>query len=147
MPSIDAPKILTHYWQTSDHNTVQLYQGNSLDVLKQLPDQSVHTVVTSPPYWGLRDYGTDKSLEIGSEATPQEFVQVMVTLFHEVRRVLRNDGTLWLNLGSSYWAGSIMSEGNESITLRDDLTPDQIQYVLAELATHFRKCGKIAKPN
>ena len=62
-----------------------------LEVLRELPAESVHCVVTSPPYWGLRDYGTVG--QIGLEATPDEFVAVMVAVFREVRRVLRADGT------------------------------------------------------
>jgi DNA modification methylase len=69
-----------------------------------LPDASVHCVVTSPPYWGLRDYGTGEA-QIGLEQTPEEYVEKIVAVFREVRRVLRDDGTLWLNLGDSY-AGS-----------------------------------------
>jgi DNA modification methylase len=74
-----------------------------------LPDQSVHCVVTSPPYFGLRDYGCEG--QIGLEATPQAFVDEIVEVFRKVRRVLRDDGTLWLNLGDSYandtkWGGS-----------------------------------------
>jgi site-specific DNA-methyltransferase (cytosine-N4-specific) len=68
-----------------------------------LADESVHCVVTSPPYWGLRDYGEDG--QIGLEPTPEEYVDVLVGVFREVRRVLRADGTLWLNLGDCY-AGS-----------------------------------------
>lgn len=77
-----------------------ILQGNSLDVLKTLPDQSVHCCVTSPPYYGLRDYGADGQL--GLESTPEEYVSNMVDVFREVRRVLRDDGTLWLNLGDTY---------------------------------------------
>lgn len=77
-----------------------LYHGNSLDVLRTLPDCSVQCCVTSPPYWALRDYGVEGQL--GLEDTPEQFVEGMVTLFHEVRRVLRDDGTLWLNIGDSY---------------------------------------------
>jgi DNA modification methylase len=65
-----------------------------------VPDQSVHCCITSPPYWGLRDYGVDG--QIGLESTPDEYVSRMVDVFREVRRVLRDDGTLWLNLGDSY---------------------------------------------
>lgn len=79
-------------------------QGNSLDVLKTLPDESVHCCVTSPPYWGLRDYGV--SGQLGLEKTPEEYVSKMVEVFREVRRVLRKDGTLWLNLGDSYATGA-----------------------------------------
>lgn len=77
--------------------------GNCRETLKTLPDESVHCVVTSPPYFGLRDYGEDE--QIGLEATPDDFVQALVEVFREVRRVLRDDGTVWLNLGDSY-AGS-----------------------------------------
>src|SRR5690349_17970656 len=71
-----------------------------MEGLRQLPDESVHCVVTSPPYWGLRDYGVLG--QIGLEPTPAEFVAKMVEVFQEVRRVLRDDGTLWLNIGDSY---------------------------------------------
>jgi len=80
--------------------TVRIIQGDCLDVLKTLADQSVHCCVTSPPYWGLRDYGVEGQL--GLESTPAEYVEKMVAVFREVRRVLRDDGTLWLNLGDSY---------------------------------------------
>jgi DNA modification methylase len=75
-----------------------------IDGLRTLDAGSVHCCVTSPPYWGLRDYGVDG--QIGLEKTPEEFVARMVEVFAEVRRVLREDGTLWLNLGDSYAATS-----------------------------------------
>lgn len=71
--------------------------------MSSLPDKSVNTCITSPPYYGLRDYGCDG--QIGLEETPESYVQKMVDVFREVKRVLRDDGTLWLNLGDSY-AGS-----------------------------------------
>jgi DNA modification methylase len=71
--------------------------------LAEIPDGSVQTCVTSPPYWGLRDYGQDA--QIGLEQTWDDYVRSMVEVFREVKRVLRDDGTLWLNLGDSY-AGS-----------------------------------------
>jgi DNA modification methylase len=80
--------------------TVQIIIGDARERLKDLPDGSVHCCVTSPPYFGLRDYGVDG--QMGLEATPDEFVAGLITLFREVRRVLRDDGTLWLNLGDSY---------------------------------------------
>jgi DNA modification methylase len=83
-----------------DDSDFQLYVGDVLDVLKQLPDQHVNCIVTSPPYWGLRDYGMEG--QIGLEATPQEYVAKMVSVFAEARRILRDDGTLWLNLGDTY---------------------------------------------
>lgn len=77
-----------------------LLVGDCRETLRTLPDQSVHCVVTSPPYFGLRDYGVDR--QIGLEHSPAEFVAEMVAVFREVHRVLRDDGTLWLNLGDSY---------------------------------------------
>lgn len=78
----------------------EILVGDVLDRLEELPAESVQTCVTSPPYWGLRDYHVDG--QIGSEASVDEFVEVMVRVFSQVRRVLRDDGTLWLNLGDSY---------------------------------------------
>src|SRR6187399_3114704 len=80
--------------------SVTLRHGDCRDVPRIMPDKSVHCCVTSPPYFGLRDYGV--AGQIGLEATPDAFVAEMVAVFAEVRRVLRDDGTLWLNLGDSY---------------------------------------------
>jgi len=77
-----------------------LYTGDSIDILRTLPDQTVQTCITSPPYYGLRDYGV--AGQMGLEPTLDEYVAKMVAVFREVRRVLRDDGTLWLNLGDSY---------------------------------------------
>ena len=77
-----------------------ILQGDVRDVLPTLDAESVQCVVTSPPYWGLRDYGMEG--QIGLEPTPDEYVQTMVEVFREVKRVLRDDGTLWLNLGDSF---------------------------------------------
>jgi len=79
---------------------MSLIIGNALDILPTLAAASINCVVTSPPYWGLRDYGTDGQL--GLEPTPDEYVANLVAVFREVWRVLRDDGTLWLNLGDSY---------------------------------------------
>ena len=79
---------------------ITILQGDCRDVLKTLPDCSVHCCVTSPPYFGLRDYGC--AGQIGLESTPDAYVAELVAVFREVRRVLRDDGTLWLNLGDSY---------------------------------------------
>jgi DNA modification methylase len=78
----------------------QILNGDCIEMMKTLPDQSVNCCVTSPPYFGLRDYGHEG--QIGLEETPEAFVQKMVEVFREVKRVLRDDGTLWLNLGDSY---------------------------------------------
>lgn len=80
--------------------TARIIVADVMDGLRQLPDESVHCVVTSPPYWGLRDYGVPG--QIGLEPTPDEYVARIVEVFREVRRVLRHDGTLWLNLGDCY---------------------------------------------
>jgi DNA modification methylase len=78
----------------------EIKQGDSLEILKALPDCSVNTCVTSPPYYGLRDYGVEG--QIGLEQTPDEYITKLVNVFREVRRVLRDDGTCWINIGDSY---------------------------------------------
>lgn len=83
--------------------SVRILEGDALQVLRTLPDQSVQMCCTSPPYFGLRDYGV--AGQLGLEKTPQLYVDAMVGVFSEVKRVLRDDGTLWLNIGDSY-AGS-----------------------------------------
>lgn len=79
----------------------QILEGDCRNTLKTIPEKSVHCCVTSPPYFGLRDYGNES--QIGLEQTPEAFVQELVSVFREVKRVLRDDGTLWLNLGDSYY--------------------------------------------
>jgi DNA modification methylase len=83
-----------------DDAGLTLHQGDCRAILPTLPADSVHCVVTSPPYWGLRDYGCEGQL--GLEPTPEEYVATMVAVFREVRRVLRDDGTLWLNMGDAF---------------------------------------------
>lgn len=80
--------------------TATILVGDVLQRLKDISDQSVQCVITSPPYWGLRDYGNDGQL--GLEATPELYVENMVAVFREVWRVLKDDGVLWLNLGDTY---------------------------------------------
>ena len=149
-----------------ENYTNVILNGNSLELLKTLPDQCVQTCITSPPYWGLRDYGTatwiggdkncthrreskksDKTItghknftemlgvgdaiyknvcnrcgavrkddQLGLEETPEQYVENMVLLFREVRRVLKDDGTLWLNLGDSYAGGAGRWGGKKNIT-------------------------------
>jgi DNA modification methylase len=144
---------LRPYWQTTDRRTLRFYHGDALAVARRLPTGSVHCMVTSPPYWGLRDYGTGSweggdstcdhkaplgggtvkgtslvgtgnregysadgqyrsnckkcgarriDQQLGSEPTVQEYVDKLVAIFRELRRVLRDNGTLWLNLGDTY---------------------------------------------
>lgn len=80
--------------------TNKIYCGNTLDVLKTFPDNFIQCCVTSPPYYGLRNYEVDG--QIGLEQTPDEYIQRLVEVFREVRRVLKDDSTFWLNLGDSY---------------------------------------------
>lgn len=80
--------------------SLTIHNGDARDILPTLAEGSVHCCVTSPPYWGLRDYKHKN--QIGMEKTPDQFVNTMVLIFREVRRVLRDDGTCWLNLGDSY---------------------------------------------
>lgn len=79
--------------------------GEALEVLKKLPESLVQTVVTSPPYYGQRDYSTEK--QVGTEKTTDEYVNRLIDIFDEVKRVLKEDGTLWLNLGDKYIDGNL----------------------------------------
>jgi len=81
-----------------------LYQGDAAAILSHLPDRLFRCVVTSPPYWGLRDYGVNG--QIGAEEDPNEYIGKLVGVFSQVYRVLAEDGTLWLNLGDSYTSGN-----------------------------------------
>jgi len=112
----------------------KLLQGDVLDKLSEIETGTVQTCITSPPYWNLRDYGVDG--QIGLEETPEEYVEKMVQVFREVKRVLRDDGTLWLNLGSSMINKTI--ESNEMV-LRNDLTKGEVQYVLEELVKYAKQ--------
>ena len=89
----------------------RLLNGDVREVLRKLEPESVQCVVTSPPYWGLRDYGSEGQL--GLEETPEEYVENMVSVFQEIKRVLRKDGTVWLNLGDSYAGGGRAGKNTE----------------------------------
>ncbi len=90
--------------------TVTIRHGDCREVLRTLPDESVHCCVTSPPYWGLRDYGVEG--QIGLEPSPERYVNELVAVFEEVRRVLRSDGTFWLNIQDGYSAGLFTGGGS-----------------------------------
>jgi DNA modification methylase len=100
----------------------EIKQGDAIEVLKTMPDQCINTCVTSPPYWGLRDYGVEG--QIGLEKTPEEYVSKIVEVFREVKRVLRDDGTLWLNLGDSY-AGSGKGAWDNKEVQKEVYVPDK----------------------
>jgi site-specific DNA-methyltransferase (cytosine-N4-specific) len=100
---------------------VTLYHGKALDIAHQLPSSSVDCIVTSPPYFNLRDYGADG--QYGLEATPTEYVENLRQLFAELRRVLTGDGTLWLNLGDTYSSRADASAGPTSGRTRPHAMP------------------------
>lgn len=116
-----------------------ILEGNCLETLSTLPDNSVHTCITSPPYWGLRDYGHDDQL--GLEPTPEEYVQNLVEVFREVRRVLRDDGTLWLNIGDTY----VSNQGDRNKVGGFQANPDPDRSK-AESAMSFKKRVGDLKP-
>lgn len=115
---------MTEYYRDEQ---VTLLLGDTLDVLRGMPDESVDCIVTSPPYYGLRDYGVDG--QYGLEETPAEYVETVRRVFAEARRVLAKDGTCWINLADSY-AGSWGNQGHKDG--RDDL--------------HIGVCGRGALP-
>ena len=102
----------------------KILDGDARVELARIEDDSVDCVVTSPPYWSLRDYGVDG--QIGLEASPTEYIQALVSVFAEVRRVLRASGTLWLNLGDTYVAGRNGGIGASSVTSqRNQIAADE----------------------
>ncbi len=88
----------------------EIYCADCLEALKQMPAESVNCCITSPPYWGLRDYNIDG--QVGLESSPEEYVDRLIEVFQEVHRVLRKDGTLWLVLGDSYAGGGCSGGGS-----------------------------------
>ena len=87
----------------SEREPVQIISGDVRDKLRDIPDNTFHTCITSPPYWGMRDYGHEN--QIGAEDSLHEYVKNLVSCFRDVRRVLRSDGTFWLNIGNTYTSG------------------------------------------
>lgn len=101
MPPIPKSYASTNlFWQTTD-SSCRLFCGDVLQVLQRLPSNYFHTAVTSPPYWRLRRYG-DHPLEIGQERSPELYIERLALIFNELRRVLRSDGTFWLNIGDTF---------------------------------------------
>lgn len=118
-----------------------IHIGDCLSVLPTLPAGVARTCVTSPPYFGLRDYGVDG--QIGLEATPREFVDALVAVFREVRRVLADDGTLWLNLGDSYagsWGAQSREQAGKHAPCVSQLSANKVR------AAHRRTTGTGAIP-
>ncbi|WEW97730.1 site-specific DNA-methyltransferase [Pseudomonas nitroreducens] len=105
----------------------QIQVGDCLELLRAMPDRSVHCCITSPPYYGLRDYGVDG--QIGLEETPAGFIARLVEVFREVHRVLRDDGTCWINMGDSYagsWGAQGRPQGNGQMSGRSVASARQI---------------------
>jgi site-specific DNA-methyltransferase (cytosine-N4-specific) len=96
----DNPKAI---YDAATLKTSSLIQGDAASILAKMPDKTVQTVVTSPPYWSLRDYGIEG--QIGLEDSIEGYLDHLTSVFEEVRRVLKDDGTLWLNIGDSYTSG------------------------------------------
>jgi len=104
--------------------TNHIYQGDCLEVLKTFPDESINMVMTSPPYWALRDYGVEGQL--GLEPTFQEYITKLCDIFDEVKRVLRKDGTCWVNLGDTYSSQSSYSTKGRKKKKKKDANMSQL---------------------
>ena len=119
----------------------EILVGDVRSRLAEIPDKSVQCVVTSPPYWGLRDYGNDG--QIGLEQTPQEYIDEMVSVFREVRRVLADDGVLWLNIGDCY-----ATKQFQNIKPKDLVgIPWRLAFALQDDGWYLRQDIIWAKPN
>lgn len=126
-----------------------IFEGDSFHVLQRIPEKSIQCVVTSPPYWGLRDYNIQG--QIGLEPTLPQFLNHLVAIFNEVKRVLRDDGTLWLNIGDGYTSGNRGYRAGDkknparAMTIRPDtpegLKPKDLQGVPWRLAFELQNDG------
>ena len=149
-------KVLLNRYKHFESEYGVIYNHDSLKLLKLLPSESVNCCVTSPPYWGLRDY--DENGQYGQERTPKEFVDNLVVLFREFRRVLRKDGVFWLILGDSYYnhrpggtsqvrqtmcghKGSVVKKSHKRNTKIDGLKEKDLVGVPWETALALRKDG------
>lgn len=106
-------------------NNHKFYQGNALDVLKTFPEKSIDMAITSPPYWGLRDYGIDGQL--GLEPTFDLYIKHLCDIFEETKRVLKDEATLWVNLGDTYSSSGGMTNTKHLKTAKVGATKSGIQ--------------------
>jgi DNA modification methylase len=127
---------------------IELLHGDCRSILPALPAGHFHTCVTSPPYFGLRDYGADR--QIGLEQTPDAFVAELIAVFRDVRRVLRDDGTLWLNMGDSYGTAQVKNMlGSKSPSMSKQLLgiPWRVAFALQADGWYLRQDIIWHKPN
>jgi len=125
----------------------KVLQGDCRKTLKKLPEKSIHTCVTSPPYFGLRNYN-DEEDQIGIEQSPEEYVQELVKVFREVKRVLADDGTLWLNLGDSYVSTPLDKSKMDGLKTKDLIgIPWRVAFALQQDGWYLRQDIIWDKPN
>jgi DNA modification methylase len=103
MKTLNSLPESTSFKEPTKHDPVLIMQGDTRDIIRRLPDNTFQCAITSPPYWGVRDYGVNN--QIGAEPDVNDYIQALVDVFAEVRRVLRPDGTFWLNAGNTYTSG------------------------------------------
>ena len=103
MKTLNSLPESTSFKEPTKYDSVLIIQGDTRDIIRRLPDNTFQCAITSPPYWGVRDYGVNN--QIGAEPDVNDYIQALVDVFAEVRRVLRPDGTFWLNAGNTYTSG------------------------------------------
>jgi len=103
MKTLNSLPESTSFKEPTKYDPVLIMQGDTRDIIRRLPDNTFQCAITSPPYWGVRDYGVNN--QIGAEPDVNDYIQALVDVFAEVRRVLRPDGTFWLNAGNTYTSG------------------------------------------
>ncbi|MFV0240748.1 MAG: DNA-methyltransferase [Lacrimispora sphenoides] len=108
----------------------RIYPGDCFEVLKTFPDRTVNCCITSPPYFQLRDYGVDG--QIGMEETPESYIERLTSVFREVRRVLKDDGTLWVNIGDSYSGSGKGGGSGKQLTNKGSTTGEMLKGIVPE---------------
>ena len=121
--------------------TAQIRIGDALDLLRLIPDATIRATVTSPPYWGLRDYGHEG--QIGQEKSPNDFVAKLVEVFEEVHRVTTEDGTLWINIGDTYARKTVGSVKEKDLAG----VPWRLAFALQDAGWYLRQDVIWQKPN
>ncbi len=150
---IKSSNGLSAYFERSP---VELYRGDALKIIRQLPDEFVDCVVSSPPYYGQRDYGV--KAQIGLELQPQAYIQKLVNVFSEVKRILKPGGSVWVNIGDTYWSGKGRSHGvdkkqknrrflrpQDRTGVRPLCTPKQLLLIPHRFAIAMQEAGWIVR--